>query len=223
MYTEKLGRVTVIAKNAKRKNNKFTATTSCFCYGEYVLFKGKSMYSMNDAIIINSFQNFLDSLESIAYASYINELINMGTVENDANYELFMTFVTSYYFLLDKVVDDDLLIRGFELKFLKYIGYGLNFDACVSCGNKIKTSNLFEINNLGFLCKNCISPWSVKISNSAYNIIKEILLTPMKDIYKLDIDMHMKKELENLTKDMIKQCLGKNPKSLDILNYNLKE
>lgn len=223
MYTEKLGKLTAIAKNAKRKNSKFTATTSPFCFGEYVLFKGRSMYSMNDAIIINSFQNFLDSLESIAYGSYMNELINIGTVDNDPNYELFRDFVTAYYFLLDKAVDNDLLIRGFELKFLKYMGYGLNFDACVNCGNKINNSNFVEFNNPGFLCKNCISSWSVKISNSAYNTMKYILSTPMKNIYKLTLDVHLKKELESLTKNMINQCLGKNPKSLDILNYNLKE
>nr|WP_084671879.1 DNA repair protein RecO [Hathewaya proteolytica] len=217
LYTEKLGKINAIAKGAKRKNSKFTSTTSSFCYGEYVLYKGKGMYLLNEASTINSFQDFLNALSTIAYGSYLNELIDIGVVEGEPEYGLFKDLVTSYYFISNNAVDKDLLMRAFEIKFLSYIGYGLNFGSCVSCGKEIKTSNFLDLNSNGFLCSNCTSSWSVKISNSAYNIMRYIVGTELKNIYKLNVNEESKAQLHKLMKEMVRHCIGKNPKSLDIL------
>ena len=52
LYTEKLGKVSAVAKGAKRSKSKFLSSTLPFCYGEYVLFKGKNLYTISDSEVI---------------------------------------------------------------------------------------------------------------------------------------------------------------------------
>lgn len=223
MYTEKYGKITAIAKGAKKGSGKFTSSTLCFCYGEYILYKGRSMYILNDAVIIDSFQNFLRDLETITYCSYINELIYIGTVEEENNYNLFKNLITCYYFIENKVGDMETLIRAFEIKFLSNIGYGLNLEVCVHCGEKIKSSNYLDLSNLGMTCNKCCKNWSVRISSFTYNILRYIINSPLEKIYKVNLDSNMKEELKKITGMILEETLNRKPKSLDILNYINKE
>lgn len=223
MYTEKYGKITAIAKGSKKGSGKFTSSTLCFCYGEYILYKGKSMYILNDAVIIDSFQNFLRDLETITYCSYINELICIGTIEEERNYSLFKDLITSYYFIENKVGDMETLIRAFEIKFLSNIGYGLNLDSCVYCGEKIRSSNYLDLGSLGMACNKCHKNWSVRISTFTYNILRYIINSPLEKIYKVNLNITMKRELKKVIEVILEETLNRRPKSLEILNYINKE
>lgn len=109
-----------------------------FCYGDFVLFKGKNLYTLNEGEIIDSFQILLKDLYSLTYASYLCELIDIAMVEEESNRELFKDFITVFYLMENKAVDYDLLMRAFELKLISYSGYNLNLDNCVICKEHIK-------------------------------------------------------------------------------------
>ena len=98
-----------------------------------MLFKGRNLYTINEITIIDSFQQLLKNLDTITYASYFNELIDI-TLENDeVQKELFKDLVTAFYFIKNDVMDIEILARAFEIRILKATGYGLNFDQCVRC------------------------------------------------------------------------------------------
>ena len=69
LYSENLGKITAVAKGAKGGRSKFMSSTLPFCYGEYVVFKGKSLFTINECEIIDSFQALIGDLESLTYAS----------------------------------------------------------------------------------------------------------------------------------------------------------
>ena len=100
LFTEDFGKITAIAKGARKNKSKYVSSTLPCSYGEFVLFKGKNLYTINEVTIIDSFQQLLRNLETITYASYFNELIDIAMENEDVNNELFKEF--SYCFLFYK-------------------------------------------------------------------------------------------------------------------------
>lgn len=89
VFSEKLGKISVIAKGAKKNRSKLFSSTLSFCYGNYNVYKGKGMYTLNEGDIIDSFQSLLSDLETITYASYFCELIDIALNEEESNRQLF--------------------------------------------------------------------------------------------------------------------------------------
>ena len=222
LYTDNLGKITMIAKGAKKSKSKLFASTIPLCYGEYLLFKGKSLFVLQEGKINNSFQGLLDNLDKLTYSSYICELIDIALVEGEKNIQVFKEFLTTLYLLNTDALDYELLIRYFELKLLKATGYGLNLDNCVCCGKKINVSNYIDVSNFGGICESCIRENGMYLSRGAYNSLKFLINTSPDKIYRLKISNDIKKEIEKITFYIISHNYAKKPKSLEMLNY-LKE
>lgn len=184
-----------------------------------MLYKGKSLFSLSEGHLIDSFQDFLKDLNTLTYASYFCELIDISVEEAESNKELFKELVTSLYLMKNKVVDIEILARAFELRVLKATGYGFNFNNCAECGNNIDTSNYISFQNLGGICNNCDKVNGISITYATYNILKYIFSTPLEELYRLSVSDETKKELYKVLKIIINQNYFKKPKSLQILNY----
>ena len=76
-YCEELGKITFIAKGAKKSKSKNLALTLPLCFADYIFFKGRNLYNLQEGKIINSFQGLLDNLDKLTYSSYICELIDI--------------------------------------------------------------------------------------------------------------------------------------------------
>lgn len=222
LYTDTLGKITLIAKGAKKNKNKLFANTIPLCYGEYLVFKGKSLFNLQEGKIHNSFQGLLDNLDKLTYSSYMCELIDIALMDGEKNIGLFKEFITILYLLDTDALDYELLIRYFELKLLQATGYGLNLNSCVYCGKKINVSNYINLSEFGGVCESCNKEHGLYISKGSYNTLKFLLNTPPDKVYRLNISKDIKKEIEKITTYIISHNYSKKPKSLEMLNY-LKE
>lgn len=206
-----------MAKGAKKNKSKLMSSSLDFCFGNYALFKGKGMFSLNEGIILDSFQEFLSDLDTIAYASYLCELIDFSMVEGESNRLLFKEFVVAFYLMRNKVGDLQTLIRAFEIKLLILTGYGLNMDYCVKCKKKLSTSNYFSYEYFGGICPECKRNNGKVISHAAFNTLKFLSKFQLDKIYRINLNNQIKDEVNGVLSDLIFQSYGKRPKSLEIL------
>jgi len=218
LFTEKLGKVSAVARGAKKSKSKLLPLSLPFCFGEFILFRGKSMYSINEGEISSSFQSLLNDFESLTYASYLCELIDIALVEEESNRELFKEFISVFYLLQNNAVNFELLICAFEIKLLTQSGFYFNLDKCVFCNEKITTSNYFNIQYLGGICTKCERQQGIKISYTCFNALRYLIKTPITNIYKLNLSQEVKRELYRLLTDAIYYNFGKKPHSLEMLN-----
>ena len=144
-YCEELGKITFIAKGVKKSKSKNLALTLPLCFADYIFFKGRNLYNLQEGKIINSFQGLLDNLDKLTYSSYICELIDICVEDGEVNKELFKEFITCLYLLNTDAMDYELLIRAFELRLLNATGYGLQFDKCSICKKNINTSDYISL------------------------------------------------------------------------------
>ncbi len=189
-----------------------------FSFGQYMLFKGKNLYNLTDGRIINSFQGLLRDFEKLTYGSYLCELIDISLPESELNPSLFKELVTALYLLNTDALDSEVLIRAFELKLLKYTGYGLNLTTCASCKKTISTSEYININLYGGVCESCSKLNTVEVSKGAYNTLRFLSGTSLDKIYKLNISKEAKEEIKKILTYIISSSYGRKPKSLELLN-----
>lgn len=176
------------------------------------------MYTLNEGEIIESFQGLLMDLETITYATYFCELIDIAVQEEESNRELFKDLVTAFYLMKNKASDLHTLARIFEIKILKATGYDLNFQNCTICKTKISSSNYMDLRYLGGICDNCEKENGIKISNGVYNILKYLSQIPLEKSYRIVIPDNLKEEIYKVLNLIICQNYFRKPKSLETLN-----
>ncbi|KGM97901.1 DNA recombination protein RecO [Clostridium novyi A str. 4552] len=219
LFTEKIGKICAIAKGAKKNKSKFMSSTQTFCFGEYVLFRGKSLYSINEVQIIDSFQNLLKDMDTITYGSYLCELILIALEQEESDREFFKDFIKSFYFLKNHAMDLEILARTFELKLLKATGYGFDFEKCCICGKRINKSNYLSIQYYGGVCDSCEKTGGVNISYAAYGVLKFLYKTSIENAHIISASNEVKGEIYKVLDMFISQSYSKKPKSLEIFNY----
>jgi DNA repair protein RecO (recombination protein O) len=219
LFTEKLGKVSAIAKGAKKGNSKFMAVTQTFCYADYVIYKGKSLFSLNEGQVIDSFQDLLGDLQTLTYSSYVCELLDISLPEGESNRELFKEVITIFYLIKNGVGDIESLIRAFELKLLNATGYRMNMEYCCRCRKKIKKSNYLDMQYFAPVCDECDKSNCIKISSSTYNIIGFLNKLPLEKVHRVVLNEQVKKELYKILSNIISVIYLRRPKSLDMFNY----
>lgn len=218
-YTEKLGKITAIVRGAKKSKSKFLALTLPLCYGEYMVYKGKNLYTLQEGKILNSFQGLLDNLHKLTYSSYLCELVDIACTDNDINVGLFRNLVTTLYLLNTDALDYELLIRSFELKLLKSTGYNLSLDNCSICRKKISSSNYISLSYYGGVCEECPKEHGLFISKGAYNALRFLMNLDVDKLYRLNLNNEIKAEIEKVTTFLISNNYARKPKSLEMLNF----
>lgn len=214
-----MGKVSAVAKGAKKSKSKFLSSTLPFSYGSYTLFRGKSLYNISESELINSFQIFLNDLDTLTYASYLCELVDIAVVEEESNRELFKEFITAFYLMSNKAVDYELLCRAFEVKLLMHTGYGLNLDNCCICKKKINSSNYINLQYNGGVCEECDRINGLRIQYGTFNALKFISKTSMDKLFRLSLSDEIKSELYKILSHLISHSYSREPKSLGLFNY----
>jgi DNA repair protein RecO (recombination protein O) len=219
LYTEKLGKITAVVRGAKKSKSKFLALTLPLCYGEYMVYKGKNLYTLQEGKIINSFQSLLNNLYKLTYSSYLCELVDIACADNEINIELFKNLITTLYLLNTDALDYELLIRSFELKLLRSTGYNLTLDNCSICKKKISSSNYISLAYYGGVCNECPKEHGLFISKGTYNALRFLMNMNMDKLYRLNLNNEIKSEIEKVITFLISNSYAKKPKSLDMLEF----
>ncbi len=190
ILTSKLGRITVFANGARRKNSALTAASQKFVMGEFTVRpSGQNAYSLVSASIKDTFLELSYDLEKMAYASYACELAGYFTREGmSALDELNLLYVT-FKAILNEAPSISLIKSAFEIKLLDIEGFA-SLEAFT--GGKV------------------LSPDTV-------NIINYILSREISELYSFDVGDKIKLELEKVTDKYLKTQCDRHFKSLDIL------
>lgn len=198
------------AKGSRRSKSLLLAGTQFLCFGEYLLYKGSNMYSMNSAETIELFYDIRIDLDKLKYASYITKIINDVTTENQNSYKIMQLFLNTLYVIANTDKDLEFIISVFKLRLLSIIGFRPIISECANC--KVKEDiNFFSFKDNGFKCKACSrqDKGGVEISETTKDAIKYIILTESKQLFSFDVPESSRKELEIISKIYLTEKLEK--------------
>lgn len=197
ILTPNLGKINCSARGARRPKSSLMAGSQFLCFGEYMLFKGSDVYSINSINTIELFYNVRTDLDKLMYASYITRIINDITTENQNSFNTLKLFLNTIYAISETDKNLDFVTSVFKLRLLKIIGYMPEVRQCVQCGEK-ENLKYFSIKDNGFKCDKCgkLDGGAIELSQATINSIKYILGADSKKIFSFSISDEVLKELK---------------------------
>lgn len=177
------------------------------------------MFIISEGKTIESFQGLLNDLDTLTYGSYICELIDISMIDEESNHELFKTLVSVLYLLQSRAVDDEVLLRTYELRVLRNTGYEINYGHCALCRKNLDQCSYISLQYFGGVCDQCNKVNGINISKAAFSVLKFLNNAPLEKIYRLKVPDNIKKEIRKLLQIFISNNYSRIPKSLQMLDF----
>jgi DNA repair protein RecO (recombination protein O) len=145
MLTPGVGKISCVAKGARRPKSALLAGTQMFCFGEYLLYKGTSTYHISSVEPIEVFYNIRTDLDKLRYSVHINKIIQDVTHENQNCFYILQLLLNTLYIISETDKDLDLILSIFKLRLLSLTGFVPNIKDCVNCKEKENIKTLKKI------------------------------------------------------------------------------
>jgi DNA repair protein RecO (recombination protein O) len=200
VFTKKNGKMSIIAKGAKKPKSKFFGYLTPFTKLK-ITYTGRSELKT----LTNIDRDFSESTNSLSKTSYsllyINELL-IRLLPKDAVHEDLFQLYESFLVKIHSGENIELTLRSFELDMLEMLGYGLDFE------NEIDKNQSIDINkNYSFIPER-----GFRESKNSNFSGKDIINIRMRNLSEVS-----KKHLKHITQESIHFCLdGKNLSSREI-------
>lgn len=129
-----LGKISVIARGARRKGCKFTACAQALVWSEMTLYHRGDWYYLNEGSTLRLFDGLRTDLDRLALGFYFAELTEAVTQEEVPAPELLSLLLNGLYALESLDRPPALIKAAFELRLMSLAGYEPLADACACCG-----------------------------------------------------------------------------------------
>ena len=155
ILTPKLGVISALAKNSMRVTNKLFSGCGLFCYSEFTLVKGRSMYVVQEADVENVFYDVSKSLEGVGVAMYLAEMTyTLSPTGQEAEKEL--RLLLNCLYMISKGKADPRVVKAvFELRTMSECGFMPQLACCRDCGAYEGDTFYLDVQEGHLLCADC--------------------------------------------------------------------
>jgi DNA repair protein RecO (recombination protein O) len=220
------GLLKVFAKSPRKIKSRFGSSLEPLTCSR-ISFWGKedaALPRLTQSDIIHPFQLIRENLNSFLKVSEIIELTINFVPERDSNKKVYSLLLNTLHDIENnlpfskwgrgRLLDEDLMITHYKIKFLRLTGYAPKLDACGRCG---KSGHSFYISQGSIICEACakgidlpirLSPAVLKLYDDllTWDTVKikrikptDILLSDLSDIINLHIKYILDKPLKSET------------------------
>ncbi|MFS0786287.1 DNA repair protein RecO [Shouchella sp. 1P09AA] len=214
VLTKDHGKITLMAKGAKKPNSRYAAVMQPFVHGSFVYFKGNGLPTISQGEIIKSFKHVHFDLFKAAYAAYITELMDKLTEERKPYLFLFDWLYLSIE-QIDKGQDPEIIARIIDLKMLSIAGAKPNIDGCASCRSVERDPVVFSLTFAGFLCRVCAprDERAFPLTLSMVKLIRTLYYVDLNKVGAISIKRETKARLAQIISSYYQEYVGVTLKS----------
>ena len=195
------GKIGCSAKGSRRPKSQLMAGTQFLCFGEYMLFKGSSTYTLNSCETIEVFYKIRTDLDKLEYASHITKIIQDVTDENQNTYKILQLYLNTLYVISETDMDLEFVLSIYNKRLMCLLGLTPRLKKCTECG-KEENLNYFSLKDNGLKCSACSKQdtGAIEISETTKKAIQYIVIAPPKKLYSFQISEENKKQLSMISK-----------------------
>ena len=192
VLTKDYGIIGVISKGCRKVKSNLRTVSNKMIYGDFnIYYKENGLSILISVDLKRYFKNIMTDIVKISYATYLIELTQQ-TYKQNPSIDIYNLLIDG----LNKIEDnfDPLIITNIiELKFLDYLGIGINVDGCNICGNQTKIVTLSSKSG-GFVCNECYTNEKI-VSEKTIKVIRMLYYVDISKISKLDLSNQTIKEI----------------------------
>jgi DNA repair protein RecO (recombination protein O) len=223
LYSKELGKIRAIAKGARKPQSRKTGHVELFMRSKFFVAKGRNLDIITQAEMIEPYAALRDDLMRVTHASYVVELLDRFTVEDDHHAGIYALLADTLAHLAEA---DDLALatRHYELQLLSLTGFRPRLFQCASCAEPIIEQDQYFSPELGgILCPNCrhLDRRALDITAPAVKVLRYMQAQPWETVRHLHLRPDLLHEMENLLHAYLLHTLERELKSVDFL-YQLR-
>lgn len=201
LLTKDHGRITVKARNVRRKNSAIAACCQLLTLSEFNLFEYKGSYVVNDAKITELFTGLRTDLNKLSLATYFAQVIELIAQEDFPSSQLHPLILNCLYALSYLQESEHKVKAVFELRCACLAGFTPDLSECRECGNP--WPDLFDASEGSLTCKKCQQPGSsgirMPISDGILAAMRYICQCDPKRLFSFSLSSEGLEALSNIT------------------------
>ncbi|MEA3429537.1 MAG: DNA repair protein RecO, partial [Thermodesulfobacteriota bacterium] len=230
-FTLNSGKVSVIAKSARKSIKRFSGILELFSVLDIVYSAGRKsgLSVLQEAALKHPFAGIRKDVIKMAYASYWAELINEWMEKGERQIQLYHLFQHVLCGLDLGQIPDRALSVQFQIRFMAMSGLCPGLNLCSICKLELekmkKNEVVFDLKKGGLVCEKCVIESSRQISLSK-GTIKQLLWLKSGDLDKVSrikFSSQALKEGLEFMEMFVPYHLGKEPRSLAFLRQIRRE
>ncbi|MGO3017755.1 MAG: DNA repair protein RecO [Anaerococcus sp.] len=216
VFTEQLGRISILARGVLKPKNKNLSVTMRFVKAEYSLYKTKTdFYGIKEASLVQSYSKSNKNFDIIIYKSAICDLL-LRTIDQTQSYTTYKLLDKSFEAFENSKKNRINIFYGFLLKYISYSGFKPNLGTCIFSGKKISNQDAYfshEYSSLVSLEERNKVKDKIFLSKEEVNFLRKLLYTSSTDLENIETsDIG----LEKIGKLIMDFCLEK----LELKKFN---
>jgi DNA repair protein RecO (recombination protein O) len=160
-FTVRRGKISVIAKGAKKSIKRFAGVLELFSVLNLVWSygRGRGLPILKEALLVNPFEEIRTNITRTAYASCWCELVYAWMEQGQRQVSLYRLLEYTLEQLNSGNLSEHTLHITFQLRFMTMIGFRPNFDHCNICRTPLERFGrpivVFDVRRGGVLCDKC--------------------------------------------------------------------
>lgn len=214
LYTRQLGKKRAMAHGAEKPASRKRGVVQPFSCSRLLLRRGRDLDAVCQGEGLEIFPNLRQSLEGLAMANYLAELVDAFTPDEDPNPAIFDLLLETYRLLGGR--DDSTPARAFEIKLVSLAGYRPELEHCVICGYPAEGGRVCIVpEHGGIVCAGCRpeAGGAPEISRGALESLKALMRWDTPRVRQIKVDPSPGSEIKKLMRHYIEYHLEKGIKS----------
>lgn len=220
IFTKNRGKVSAIARGARKPTSRKGGHLELLSHSIFSLAEGRSLDVVTEAETVNPFKNIRGDLEKVGLGYYMAEFVNEFIRKGQTHYPLFRLLLMALSLLDDSEVSrGSLLVRSFELKALRHLGFAPEMRRCVICGGSLTwaSENGFSPENGGVTCAHCLQEGGFMLEKSTLDLLRDLSVLPWKKVTRIKLCERPVRQVEGVAQAYVEYVLEKRLHSIDLL------
>lgn len=198
VYSVRHGRMSMIAKGARRAENRNGRSLDLLNRVVVQLYRGRSLAVVRAVETVAVHPGLRSDLEAFGHASYIAELVRVLTHEDEPSEQIF-TLLSESIALLAEGIDPWALTRYFEYALLEASGFQAQLYICPRCRDPLTAqANAFSMREGGVVCPRCRvdDPSSTPLSVNAQKYLRTMQREGLGRVLSLNLDPESRLQIQ---------------------------
>lgn len=218
LLTAERGKLSVIARGARRKGCKFAACAQSLAWSEWTLYQKGNWYYANEGSTLELWNGLRSDLDAMALGFYMAELTEGVTTEETPAAELLRHLLNGLYALSTLHKPPALVKPAFEIRLLCLAGYEPLADSCAYCGCPDPEQPLLDVVQGVLRCRKCgvkESALSMPLCRDSLAALRHIVYGDPKRLYSFTLGEEPLKRLSGAAEAFAAAQLERGFKTLD--------
>ena len=217
VLTPDLGKISLIARGARRRNSPLAAGCQLLAYSELTIYQRGAWRYVSEASTIELFDGVRQDFELLSLASYFAELTESVSEEDQPVPEILSLLLNALY-ALSTLKKDPLLVKPvFELRLMALSGFEPLADGCAVCGKTEPERPMLDVVQGVVHCAGCKQPGglSLPLTRGSLAALRHALYGDGKRLYSFTLDKNALRQLDHAAEAFVAAQLERSFRTLD--------